>query len=239
MFFEQIIDEWGGMLLVPTKSGEALLTVGIAIALLLSMLGLQAFGEKVSVRKMAYCALCIGLGALLANFNISIGQAGGNITFFSMIVIMLPGFCYGPLCGIAVGVAYGIFQILIDPYLVFPAQIAVDYIFAFGALGLCGLLYKRKNGLIWGYILGVLGRYFFAVFSGAVFFGDYAWEGWGTLSYSLAYNAIYLLPEAVITLIVLAIPPVRSFLYRFRDLAVANFTIKRAFSDAQEDKEVA
>ena len=50
----------------------------------------------------------------------------------------------------------------------------VDYIFAFGALGLSGLFSKSKNGLVKGYIAGVLGRYFFAFLSGMIFFGAYA-----------------------------------------------------------------
>ena len=226
MFFEQVIDEWGGVLLVPTKSGEALLTIGIAMALLFAMIGLQIFGNRVTVRKMAYCTLCIGIGALVANFNIPIGEAGGNVTFFTMLIIMMPAFCFGPLCGIAVGMAYGIFQMLIDPYLVFPLQIAVDYIFAFAALGISGIFYKKRGGLLIGYIAGVLGRYFFAFISGAFFFGEYAWEGWGAIPYSLAYNALYLFPEAIITIILISLPPVRKAIYRFRELSVNNFQIR-------------
>ena len=44
----------------------------------------------------------------------------------------------------------------------------------------------------------------FAVISGWIFFGYYAWEGWDPLPYSLAYNAIYIFSEAAITLVILS-----------------------------------
>ena len=88
-------------------------------------------------------------------------------------------------------------------------QLVVDYILAFGALGLSGLFTNAKYGLIKGYLAGVVGRYVFAVISGWIFFGEYAWEGWAPLPYSLAYNGCYIFAEAAITIIILAIPAVR------------------------------
>ena len=47
----------------------------------------------------------------------------------------------------------------------------MDYVLAFGALGLSGLFCNAKHGLIKGYIIGIIGRYVFAVLSGWLFFG--------------------------------------------------------------------
>ena len=96
-----------------------------------------------------------------------------------------------------------------------------DYPLAFGALGLSGFFYKKKNGLIKGYIAGVLGRYFFAFLSGLIFFAVYA-EGSGMSApiYSLAYNGFYLIPEAIITLIIIALPPVANALNRIKGMAL-------------------
>ena len=44
-----------------------------------------------------------------------------------------------------------------------------DYILAFAALGLSGFFAKSKNGLLKGYGIAILGRYFFAVLSGCLF----------------------------------------------------------------------
>ena len=99
-------------------------------------------------------------------------------------------------------------------------QMLVDYIFAFGALGLSGLFSKSKNGLVKGYIAGVLGRYFFAFLSGMIFFGAYAADyGMSAPVYSLVYNGIYLSVEAVLTLIILYLPPVKKVMGQLKTMA--------------------
>ena len=118
------------------------------------------------------------------------------------------------------GIAYGVLQILIDPYVLFPAQLIVDYVLAFGALGLSGFFCNQKYGLLKGYAAGVSGRYLFSVLSGWIFFGSYAWEGWGALPYSLVYNGIYIYAEALITVIVLLLPPVKSAMARVKKAAL-------------------
>jgi thiamine transporter len=60
-----------------------------------------------------------------------------------------------------------------------------------------------------GYIAAVLGRFFFAVLSGVIFFGMYAPEGMNPLLYSISYNGFYLCAEGLLTLILLAVPAVR------------------------------
>ena len=134
---------------------------------------------------------------------------GGSITLLSMLVICLPGYWFGLGAGVMTGVAYGVLQMLIDPYILYPAQLIVDYLLAFGALGLSGLFTNRKNGLILGYVAAILGRYVFAVLSGWIFFDIYAWEGWNPLPYSLAYNAVYIFAEAAVTIVILLLPPVK------------------------------
>lgn len=119
------------------------------------------------------------------------------------------------------GVAYGVLQILIDPYILFPLQLVVDYLLAFGALGLSGLFANSKNGLLKGYLVGILGRYVFVVLSGWIFFAEYAWEGWAPLPYSLVYNGIYIFAEAAITFVLLAIPAVRKGIGAVKKMALS------------------
>ena len=70
-----------------------------------------------------------------------------------------------------------------------------------------------------GYVAGVLGRYFFAVLSGVVFFADYAPEGMSPVVYSALYNGAYLSLEAILTLVVLFVPAVRNGLNRLKNEA--------------------
>ena len=71
-----------------------------------------------------------------------------------------------------------------------------------------------------GYIVGVIGRFVFATISGVVFFAAYAPEGMSPLAYSAGYQASYLVPEAIITLIIICIPPVSHALAEVRKRAV-------------------
>ncbi len=163
---------------------------------------------RLRVRQLVFCAMAIALGTVLSEIKIISFPWGGSATLLSMLVICLPGYFFGLGAGLMTGVAYGALQLLIDPYVIFPVQLVVDYFLAFGALGLSGLFTNAKHGLLKGYLTGVLGRYVFVVISGWIFFSEYAWEGWPVLPYSLVYNGIYIFAEAAVTLVVLSIPAV-------------------------------
>lgn len=223
MLYDVVIDEWGGTTYVPTTLGNALL-----IAIVFALLGGAVVAARIRARKaaaasdstgrgngkltakqLAFCAMSIALGTVLSKLKLFEFPTGGSLTLFSMLPVCLPGYFFGLGAGLLTGVAYGVLQLLLDPYVLFPAQLVVDYLLAFGALGLSGLFSNAKNGLLRGYLAAVCGRYVFAVLSGWLFFGAYAWEGWAPLPYSLAYNAIYIFTEAALTVIILLLPPVK------------------------------
>lgn len=146
---------------------------------------------------------------------------GGSITLLSMLFIVLVGYWYGPKAGLTAAVAYGLLQFAVEPLFYTLPQVIVDYPLAFGALGLSGFFYKKKHGLIIGYIVGVLGRYFFAFWSGMIFFGAYAADyNMSAPIYSLVYNGSYLLSEAGITLVILALPPVQNALSYIKTIVI-------------------
>lgn len=174
-----------------------------------------------TVKQLAFCAMSIALGTVLSFVKIFDFPWGGSITLLSMLVIALPGYFYGLGVGLITGLAYGALQLIIDPYVIFPIQLVVDYFLAFGALGLSGLFANAKNGLVKGYITGIMGRYVFAVISGWIFFGEYAWEGWAVLPYSLVYNGIYIFAEAAITIVIIMLPPVKSVMNRVKAIAIS------------------
>ncbi|MBR3826030.1 MAG: energy-coupled thiamine transporter ThiT [Lachnospiraceae bacterium] len=212
MFYNVVVNDWGETTYVPTTLGNLCLVVLILVLLFIAAGFLKKRSKKLSAQQLAFCAVAIALGTVLSNIKVISFPFGGSVTLLSMLVICLPGYWFGLGAGILTGVAYGVLQMLFDPYILFPAQLVVDYLLAFGALGLSGLFSKRKYGLITGYIAAVLGRYVFAVLSGWLFFGMYAWEGWNPLPYSLVYNGIYIFAEAVVTIVVLLLPPVRKAL---------------------------
>lgn len=226
MLYNVVVNDWGETTYVPTTLGNILL-----IVLLIAILALAVFfagkhtkktSKKLTVKQLAFCAVTIALGTVLSNIKLFDFPTGGSITLLSMLIICLPGYWFGLSAGILTGVAYGVLQMLVDPYILYPMQLVIDYLLAFGALGLSGLFSNAKNGLVKGYTIGILGRYIFSVLSGWLFFGVYAWEGWNPLSYSLAYNAIYIFSEAAITILLLLLPPVKKAMTMGKKLATEN-----------------
>lgn len=174
-------------------------------------------------KPIVFAAMALALATVIATvIKLPSLPFGGSVTLFSMLVICMVGYWYGPVIGIITAIAYGILQFITGPYVVHPAQVLLDYPLAFGALGLSGFFYKHKNGLIWGYIAGVFGRFVFHMISGLIFYTEYvgSFEGNAAAIWaSTLYNLSYLLPEAIVTLIILALPPVRQMMARCKALA--------------------
>ena len=175
---------------------------------------------KTRTRRLVFSAMAIALAFVTSFIKFIHLPMGGSVTLFSMLFICLIGYWYGLRTGLLAAVAYGFLQLIIDPYILSVPQMLVDYIFAFGALGLSGLFAGKKHGLIKGYIAGVLGRYFFAFLSGMIFFGSYAADyNMSAPIYSLVYNGAYLGLEALITVVLLCIPAISKALARIKTLA--------------------
>ena len=83
---------------------------------------------------------------------------------------------------------------------------------------------NKKNGLLKGYVAGVFGRFFFASLSGVIFYTVYVEslsENIVAIWASLVYNMTYIVPEAVITIILISIPPVKSALAKMKEMALS------------------
>lgn len=220
-FVTPYVDEYGDTTYNLTTAGYTGLII-LFIALLL--LGAAIFGnkKKMSTKQLVFSAMAIALATVTSMIKLFEMPMGGSVTLFSMLFIVLIGYWYGLGGGLTVAIAYGVLQLLLDPYILSFPQMLVDYILAFGALGLAGIFHNSKHGLIKGYIVAVLGRYFFAFLSGWIFFGMYAPDNFpNAVVYSLAYNGSYLGAEALITLIVIAIPPVAKALQTVKNQAIS------------------
>ncbi len=178
-----------------------------------------------TTRKLVFCAMAIALATVISVvLKLPSLPNGGSITLFSMLVICLIGYWYGPATGLITAFAYGILQFITGPYVVHPLQVLLDYPLAFGALGLSGFFWKSKNGLLKGYIIGVLGRLLTHEISGYIFYTTYVPGGpaanIAAIWASTVYNMSYILPEMILTIVLLLLPPVKSALTRLKGLAV-------------------
>ena len=177
--------------------------------------------NRMGTRELMFCAMAIALSTATSFIKFANLPFGGSVTLFSMLFVSLTGYFYGPKTGLTAGVAYGVLQLLFNPYVLFPMQLVMDYILAFGALGLSGLFAGAKRGLLKGYLIGIFGRYVFTVLSGWIFFAEYAWEGWHPLPYSLVYNGIYIFAEGALTCTVILVPAVSSGLAAVKKMALS------------------
>jgi len=177
--------------------------------------------KKINTKQLVFSSMALALATVTSFIKFGSLPFGGSITLFSMFFICFIGYMYGAKIGIMTGVAYGFLQLIIGPYIYNPWQLLLDYPLAFGALGLSGFFYKSKNGLIKGCIVGMLGRYAFHVISGYIFFASYAPEGMNPLIYTLGYNATYIVPELIATIIILFIPAVNKAFLEVKKLALS------------------
>lgn len=208
-----------------TGAGYALfIAIGVAALIGASFLaGKVSKKRKLTTKQLVFCAAAIALAFVTSYVQLVKMPYGGTVTLMSMLFIVLIGYWYGVWAGALTGLAYGILQFLQDPYYLSLLQICLDYLFAFAALGTAGFLRKQKNGLVKGYIAAVIGRGVFASLAGYVFWMEYMPENFPAslkAVYPIVYNFMYLIVEAVLTLIVISLPPVKSALNRVKGFAL-------------------
>jgi len=162
---------------------------------------LNAFRDT---RVLTEAALAVALAFVLGFVVLFKMPFGGSVSL-EMIPLILLALRQGWKVGIVAGATYGLLDLAIDPYVVHPVQLLLDYPVAFGALGLAGLFKPTVRGAILGATVAVLARFVCHLLSGVIFFASYAPEGWNPFLYSAAYNAAYLAPSLAIAIVVTVI----------------------------------
>jgi len=181
-FTEMDLKEWllfGGLALV----------AAILIFLVLKRKKKTTEPASFDTKALVYGALALSLSFVLSYIRLGKMPEGGSITLGSMLPIFIYAYWYGPKKGIAVGVAYAALQMIQDAWFVHPAQILLDYILAFGVLGVAGFF---KKNLYLGIVVGGTLRFICHLVSGAIFFAEYAPAGVNPWLYSLGYQATYI-----------------------------------------------
>ena len=91
--------------------------------------------KSISTKQIVFSAMAIALATVIATvIKLPSLPNGGSVTLFSMLLVTLVGYWYGPATGVIAAVAYGILQFITGPYVVHPLQVIIDYPLAFGAL---------------------------------------------------------------------------------------------------------
>lgn len=218
-------DEWGSYSLSQNGTYALVLILVISMVIAAFLVDRKQKTAKFSTKQLVFSGAALALGFITSYIKYEM-PFGGSVTLLSMFFICLIGYMYGIKVGLFTAFAYSILQFLQTggSYFLTPFQICCDYFFAFTALGITGFFYKKKNGLIIGYIIAIILRGLFHTIGGYIFWMDYMPENFPqtlAFAYPIIYNYSYILIEGVITLIVIQLPPVKMALERIKGLATS------------------
>ena len=155
-------------------------------------------------RRLTEIAVCVAMAVVGSFIKVWEMPQGGSVAL-TMVPILLIAIKRGAVAGIATGAIYGVLSLLIAGVIYHPMSIFLEYVLAFGLLGLAGLFPKNILGVILGCFTGVCGRFISSLVSGAVLFAEYAPEGQNPWVYSLIYQATYLVPEFLISAVIIVL----------------------------------
>lgn len=154
--------------------------------------------------------IMLALSIVLSRFKVYEAPMGGSVTAGSMIPIILFALRWGVGPGIVAGATFGVLKIILGGWIFSPIQAILEYPIAFGFLGLAGLFSNKKdnsnyyaNTLI-GTFLAIGGRFICHFLAGIIFFSEYAGDK-NPWVYSLGYQAQYLVPEFIVSVIILSL----------------------------------
>lgn len=172
-----------------------------------------------TARMIANAALCLALAFVLSYIKLFDLPQGGAVTAASLLPIVAFAYSYGLAPGLVVGVAYGLLQMIQDPWIVTPVQAILDYPLAFACIALAAVARRLPDSWGWlaGMALAAVGRFVCHTFTGVVFFAEYA-EGTGLspFVYSVSYNS-FVFVDMAICAVVMAFPQVRRALKRMTE----------------------
>ena len=155
-------------------------------------------------RMIAEAGVAIAIAQVLSFITLFHMPQGGSIKAASLVPLMIFAYHWGGTRGIWAGVVYGVLHFLLGfKSSIHYLSIILDYLVAYGAIGVCGYFKDNITGLVSGSIVAIALRWFASVTSGAVVFASYAPQGQNPWIYSMIYNAAYMVPDGILNIIVL------------------------------------
>lgn len=161
-----------------------------------------------TTRMLCEGAIMIALSLILGLFKLFELPQGGSISL-EMLPLLLFSVRWGMGNGFLACFAFGILQVFVQGAVSYGWQsILLDYVVAFGVIGVAGLGKGHKHGIFWGSVLGGIARFIVHFISGVTIYKILApTELFGTVFdnpalYSAAYNGSYVAIDVMICLVV-------------------------------------
>ncbi len=168
--------------------------------------------KNLTLRALTEGAIFVALAQVLSYLKLWEMPWGGSVVL-AMVPIVLYAVRWGIVPGLLAGFVFGILQFVFDGGFAIGWQSIIgDYLLAFTAIGLAGLVKKEKNGAIYtGTVIGGLARFLVHYVVGATIWAEYMPEEFFGMAmkspwfYSLLYNIAYMGPNIIITLVIFLI----------------------------------
>lgn len=164
--------------------------------------------DKSFVKKLVLCAIMMALATVLSIFPTITAPWGGSITVGSMLPIMMISMLLGSKWGFPVSLGYAVIQLMLGfssvaswglSIDVFIYCLLLDYILAFSVLGAANTFgTDTMTQTVCGVVFAGFLRYICHFFSGWLFFGEWAEEGFNAFTWAIVYNAGFMIPDTVI-----------------------------------------
>ena len=156
------------------------------------------------VQALAEIGVAIALAAVLGQVRIFVMPQGGSVSL-ELLPIIFVAVRRGVVPAATAGLLYGLLQLGLPGAFVFhPAQAALDYPLAFMSLAVAGFVDVRGwRSLALAVALALTARFACHFLSGLIFFAAYAPEWEASWLYAATYNLLYLVPEGVLTTLLL------------------------------------
>lgn len=163
-------------------------------------------------QKITESGLMIALSTILSIVKLIDLPYGGSITFASMLPVIIIAMRYGTVWGLFTGFTHGLIQLLLGSSALSYATssaaaiaiIMLDYVLAFSVIGFTGFFKNIKNKSL-SFGIGAFCacglRYILHVISGCTVWAGLSIPTLNALTYSLVYNATYMIPETIVTVI--------------------------------------
>ena len=157
---------------------------------------------------MVTCSALAAISVLLTWVEIQVGGAGGSINLV-MLPIIIAGYIFGTGWGVGTGLVVGFIKCIIGGGLGWGLpSILLDYVLAYGAVGLSGILRNKKFGFEIGAVIACLARFAVHFISGITIYKilvPTSIEGTNLVIasptvFSIVYNGLYMLPSSIIVI---------------------------------------
>lgn len=169
-------------------------------------------GIKLKVKSQALGGIVCAITLVLSMIYIPI-PTGATISAGSMLPIMLLALYYNYKLAMVTGFITGIMAMILIPVWqpIHALQIFVEHLVCFSCLGYAGVFgIDKKWKIALGCTLAVSIKTLAHIVSGTIFFTENAWEGYGAIAYSVAYNLSNNIPEGILTIIIILVLPVKN-----------------------------